>query len=221
MQLLLLLVLSVTTPAAQEPGKDAGRFARWEKEVAAIEKRLAEKPPKPGCVVFAGSSTIRLWNLDKSFPDAGYVNVGFGGSQIPDSTHFAGRLIAPHKPKAVVFYAGDNDIAAGRTPEQVAADFKAFCAAVHESVPKCRVVFLAIKPSVARWKRFDEQKKANALVREFCAADDRLAFVDTVPLMLGPDGMPAASLFVKDGLHLSPAGYEKWTAAVQAALAAR
>jgi lysophospholipase L1-like esterase len=210
----LLLAASIAAVATQQPQKDADRFARWEKEVAAIEKRLAEKPPKPGCVAFAGSSTIRLWDLEKSFPGAGYVNVGFGGSQIPDSTHFAGRLITPHKPRAVVFYAGDNDVALGRTPEQVLADFKAFCAAV----PECRILFLAIKPSVARWKQFDVQKKANALVREFCASDARLAFVDTVPLMLGPDGMPAAALFVKDGLHLSPAGYEKWTAAVRAAL---
>ena len=218
MRVLLLAVSVVALPAAQEPKKDADKFARWEKDVTAIEKRMADKPPKPGCVVFAGSSTIRLWNLDKSFPDAGFVNVGFGGSQIPDSTHFAGRLITPHKPRAVVFYAGDNDIAAGRTPEQVAADFKAFCAKVHESVPKCRVLFLAVKPSVARWKRFDEQKKANALVRELCASDSRLTYVDTVPLMLGSDGTPDASLFVKDGLHLSPAGYEKWTGAVRKAL---
>jgi lysophospholipase L1-like esterase len=218
MRLLLLAVSVVAVPADPQPDKDAERFARWETEVAAIEARLAEKPPQPGGVVFAGSSTIRLWDLNTSFPNAGYVNVGFGGSQIPDSTHFAARLIAPHKPKVVVFYAGDNDIALGRTAEQVLADFKTFCAAVHTTVPKCRVVFLAIKPSLARWKRFDEQKKANALVREFCATDERLAFVDTVPLMLGPDGMPVASLYVKDGLHLSPAGYEKWTAAVRAAL---
>jgi lysophospholipase L1-like esterase len=218
MRSLLLAVSVVALAAAQEPKKDADRFAKWETAIAAIEKRLADKPPKPGCVVFAGSSTIRLWDLEKWFPGAGYVNVGFGGSQIPDSTHFAGRVITPHKPKAVVFYAGDNDVAAGRTPEQLAADFKAFCAAVWKDVPKCRVLFLAVKPSVARWKRFDEQKKANSLVREFCASDDRLAYIDTVPLMLGSDGTPDPALFVKDGLHLSPAGYEKWTATVRKAL---
>ena len=216
MRVLVLAVSVVALAGAQEPKKDADTFARWEKEVAAIEKKLADKPPKPGCVVFAGSSTIRLWNLDKSFPDAGYVNVGFGGSQIPDATHFAGRLITPHQPKVVVFYAGDNDINANRTPEQVAADFKAFCAAV----PNSRIIFLGIKPSLARWKRFDEQKKANARVREFCATDPRLTFLDTVPLTLGSDGTPDPALFVKDGLHLSPAGYEKWTAAVRKALEA-
>lgn len=215
----LLLVAAVQPPVAvAPPPRPANPFAKWEKEVAAIEKRLAESPPSPGGVVFAGSSTIRLWDLNKSFPGAGYVNVGFGGSVIADCTHFAPRLVTRFKPKTVVFYAGDNDIGGNRTPQQVLADFQAFCAAVHKDVPTCRVLFLAVKPSIARWKKFDDQKVANGLVKAWCAADDRLGYVDTVPLMLGPDGMPAAELFVKDGLHLSPAGYERWTAAVKAAL---
>jgi len=207
--------------AAQPPAdpRDADRPARWEKEVAAIEKRLKDAAVKPGGVVFAGSSSIRLWDLKKSFPGADYANAGFGGSEIRDSTHAAARLVTPWQPKAVVFYAGDNDIANNRTAEQVAADFRAFCAAVHEAAPKCRVLFVAVKPSILRWKRFDVQQKANAKVKEFCATDPRLAFVDIVPLMLGTDGKPVPELFAKDGLHLSAAGYEKWTAAVAAALA--
>lgn len=214
--MLLTLALIALQPPADP--KDAERFAKWEKEVAAIEKRLKDAPPKAGGVVFAGSSSIRLWDLKKSFPGRDYGNVGFGGSQIRDCTHFAARLVTPFKPKAVVFYAGDNDVAAGRTPEQVCNDFRAFCAAVHNDVPKCRVLFVAVKPSIARWKQYDAQTKANRLVKDVCAADPRLGFVDIVPVMLGPDGMPVAELFAKDGLHLSPAGYEKWTAAVKAAL---
>ena len=111
---LALTVLSVSADPQPSKDADAQRFARWEKEVSAIEKRLADDPPKPGCVIFAGSSSVRQWDLKKSFPGAGYVNVGFGGSQIPDCTHFVGRLIAPHKPRAVVLYAGDNDSGAVR-----------------------------------------------------------------------------------------------------------
>lgn len=211
----LLLLPVLVQPAAP---LSADRAARWEKEVAAIEKRLKENPPKPGGVVFAGSSSTRLWNLNKSFPGKGYVNVGFGGSEIRDCTHFAPRIITRLKPSVVVLYAGDNDIAAGRKPGQVLADFQAFAAAVHKELPKCRVLFIAVKPSIARWKKIDDQKKANALVKEFCGTDPRLAFVDIVPAMLGPDGKPLPELFQKDGLHLSPAGYEKWTAVVKTAI---
>jgi lysophospholipase L1-like esterase len=215
--LLLAAALQPPIPVAPPP-REVNRFAKWEKDVAAIEKRLAASPPPPGAVFFAGSSTIVRWNLKTSFPDLDAVNVGFGGSEIRDSTHFAGRLLTPHRPAAVVFYAGDNDLAAGRTPEQVADDFQAFVAAVHRDAPKCRVLFLSVKPSPARWKKLDDQTKANALVRDYCRSNPRLVYVDLVPLMLGPDGKPIAELYVKDGLHLSPAGYEKWAPEVRKTL---
>jgi lysophospholipase L1-like esterase len=201
---------------AQTAGPD--RAARWEKDVAAIEKRLRQSPPARGGVAFAGSSSIRLWDLKKSFPDRNAVNLGFGGSQIPDSTRFAPRLILPLAPRAVVLYAGDNDVAAGRTPEQVRDDFAAFARLIRTELPKTRVLFVAIKPSLARWKLFERQSAANALVKAVCARDERLVYVDVVPAMLDKDGKPDPELFVADGLHLSAKGYEVWTAAVKKAL---
>lgn len=213
----LLAALAVLGCApAQSRGPD--RAARWEKDVTAIEKRLKKNPPARGGVAFAGSSSVRLWDLKKSFPDLNAINLGFGGSQIPDSTHFATRLIVPLRPRAVVLYAGDNDVAAGHTPEQVRDDFAAFAGLIRAELPKTRVLYVAIKPSVARWKQFETQSAANALVKAVCATDKRLAFVDVVPAMLGPDGKPDAELYVKDGLHLSAKGYEVWTAAVKEAL---
>jgi lysophospholipase L1-like esterase len=190
--------------------QEAAAFARWEKEIQAIEQRDREKAPPREAVLFAGSSSIRFWDVAKSFPGLAVVNRGFGGSQIADSTHFADRLILKHSPRAVVFYAGDNDIAAGRTPEQVLADFKAFTARIHDGLPKTKIVFLAVKPSPARWKLFDVQQKANALVEAYCKSDGRLLFVDVVKPMLGDDGRPRRELFVLDGLHLNEAGYKLW-----------
>jgi len=215
--LAFLFVVAVQPPVAPPP-RVADPFARWEKNILVIEKRLKENPPEPGAVFFAGSSSIVQWDLKKWFPEAGYVNVGFGGSIIPDSTHFAPRILTPYKPGTIVFYAGDNDIAQGRTPEQLRDDFRAFVAAVRKDNPACRVLFVAVKPSLARWKKFDVQTKANALAREFCVKGERLVYVDVVPPMLGPDGTPIPELYVKDGLHLSPKGYELWTAAVKKAL---
>jgi lysophospholipase L1-like esterase len=219
---MLALVLTLVTaqqPEVGPPPRLHDPFARWEKNVAAIEKRLAASPPAPGGVFFAGSSSIVQWDLQKWFPDAGYVNVGFGGSVVADSTHFAPRIITPHRPTAVVLYAGDNDIAQGRKPEQVATDFRALVAAVRKGNPSCRVLYIPVKPSVARWKLFGVQKQANALVRGFCEREKGLVYVDIVRAMLRDDGTPDPELFVKDGLHLSAKGYEIWTAAVKAALA--
>jgi len=186
-------------------------FGRWEKEIQAIEQRDRDKPPPSGGIVFAGSSSIRLWDLAKSFPDLPAVNRGFGGSQIADCTHFADRLVLKAKPRVVVFYAGDNDIAAGKSGAQVEADFRAFAAAVHRELPKTKVVFLAVKPSPARWALFDVQKRANALVASYCKGNGWLQFVDVVGPMLGIDGRPRPELYARDGLHLSEVGYKVWT----------
>jgi lysophospholipase L1-like esterase len=192
----------------------ADRAAKWEKEVAGIEKRLAADPPTPGGVVFVGSSSIRLWDLETSFPGAGYVNVGFGGSEVRDCTHFAGRLVTKHKPRAVVFYAGDNDLNSGRSPTQVRDDFRAFV----KAVPDARIIFIAVKPSPKRWALYATQAEANRLVKAVCESDPRLKYLDVVSPMLGGDGRPRPELFVKDELHLSPAGYAVWVPLVNAAL---
>jgi lysophospholipase L1-like esterase len=203
----LLLVL-FSLPVGAQP-KDAP-FERWEKDIRAIEQRDREKLPPKDAVLFAGSSSIRLWDVAKSFPGLAVVNRGFGGSQIADSTHFADRLIQKHKPRVVVFYAGDNDIAAGRSPEQVLADFKAFVAKVREGLPQTKIIFISVKPSLARWKQFETQQKANALVEAYCKGDERLLFVDVAKPMLGADGKPRPELYAKDGLHMTEAGYKIW-----------
>ena len=207
----VFVAAALTAQCSQPPLK----HLRWENEIRGIEKRLADRPPAKGGVVFAGSSSIRLWDVAKAFPDVPAANVGFGGSQIPDCTFFVPRLVIPFEPKSVVFYAGDNDIASNRTPEQVRDDFLAFTAAVHAKLPKCRILFLSVKPSGSRWKMYERQRKANGLVKEACEKNSLLRFVDVGTPLLGTDGMPDAELFVKDQLHLSPKGYEKWNAVLK------
>jgi hypothetical protein len=214
----LLIVTLVHAACAEEPAKDADRFARWEKNIAAIEKRLKDNPPEKGGVFFAGSSTIRLWDVAKAFPDMKPVNVGFGGSEIRDVTHFADRIILKHEPRAIVFYSGDNDINSGRTPEQVLVDVRAFAEAIHKRSAKTRIHFISIKPSIARWTQFETQKKGNALIKEFCSKNERLSYIDVVPAILGDDGKPRSELFVKDGLHFTAKGYEVLNEAVRSAV---
>lgn len=203
--------------AKTEPAPQS-REAKWEKEVAAIEKsQTAKQYPKEG-IVFAGSSSIRLWKLDEAFPEWKPINSGFGGSEIRDSTIFAKRLIFPHQPKTIVFYAGDNDIASGRKPAQLLEDFTAFTKAIHAELPKTTIYFIAVKPSIARLKMLDAQKEANQLISEYCSKDARLQFIDIAPLMYGTDQKLNPELFAKDGLHLSPQGYTLWNAAVKKAV---
>jgi lysophospholipase L1-like esterase len=188
---------------------------RWAKEMAAFEEQDRAAPAAPGGIVFVGSSSIRLWDLRKWFPGLPALNRGFGGSEIADSLRHVDLLVLKHKPRTVVFYAGDNDIAAGKTPRTVADDFRAFASKVHAALPKTRIVFIGIKPSLQRWAMVARVREANALIRQLCERDDRLGFADVDGPMLGWDEKPRQDLLVADGLHLSPKGYELWTTLVR------
>ena len=187
---------------------------RWEKEIAAFERADEAGAPAPGGIVFVGSSSIRLWDLARWFPGLPVTNRGFGGSEIADAVHHAERLVIRHAPRVVVFYAGDNDLANGKSPEAVAADYRAFVAKVHGALPEARLAFIGIKPSVQRWALIERVREANRLVRAFAAGDDRLGFVDVDGPMLGWDERPRPELLVADGLHLSDEGYALWTVLV-------
>jgi len=203
----LAALLSATATDGAEPPDSS----RWEKAIQAMEERDTKQPPPKGEILLCGSSSARGWNVGKYFPDHKVVNRGFGGSQIPDSTAFAERIILPLEPRIILLYAGDNDIAGGKPPEAVCESFKVFVKKVHDALPKCRIVFIAIKPSIARWKLVEKMREANRLIKAVTEADERLGYVDTDTPMIGPDGLPRKELFVKDGLHLSPEGYELWT----------
>jgi lysophospholipase L1-like esterase len=151
-----------------------------------------------------------MWDLKKSFPDLSAINRGFGGSQIADSVQFAERIVIPYEPRAVVFYAGDNDLNSGKAPERVAADFQEFAAKIHAKLPQTKLLFIAIKPCPSRWKNADKQRVANELIRKFCEADSRRQFIDIVPKMLNSEGQPRPELFLKDMLHMNADGYQLW-----------
>src|SRR5262245_8497817 len=134
------VVCAQSRPAAATRPHD---FARWDKEISAIEEREKTAPPAKGGLVFIGSSTIRNWKtLEQDFSDHKVINHGFGGSQIVDSTHFADRLIFPFEPKMILLRAGGNDIHAGKSAEQVFREYQEFVKAVHAKLPDAQIVFI-------------------------------------------------------------------------------
>jgi beta-glucanase (GH16 family) len=206
----LVLLLAAAQPAGPE------RFAA---EIRAFEEADLKAPPAPGGVLFVGSSTVRMWKTREAFPDLAPINRGFGGSQFADATHYADRIVWPYRPRAVVVYSGDNDVAAGRSPERVAEDAAAFVARVRERLPETRILILSIKPSVKRWALWPKMKEANARIRAMCLDAPRLRFLDAAAPMIEAGEPPPADLFVDDGLHLSPKGYAILNRVVGEALA--
>lgn len=204
----LLLAAALAACARTGPVRAPDPFAE---EIGAFEAADRAAPPVPGGVVFVGSSSFRLWpGLAADFPGARVVNRGFGGSTLPDVLRHAPRVVLPHRPRLVVLYAGDNDLAAGRTPAQVLADYRAFVALVRQALPATRVAFVSVKPSPSRRATMELARETNRLVRAETERDTLQAFVDVFGSMLGPDGQPRPELFVADSLHMTPAGYALW-----------
>ena len=192
----------------------------FQTEIEAFERQDRAAPPPPGAVLFLGSSTIRLWTtLEQDFPGIPVVNRGFGGSQIEDSLRYAPRLVLPLKPKTIVFYAGENDLAAGKPPEQVVADFQRLAADVQAALPATRILFVSLKPSPCRAGLLDAMREVNARIRDWLQPDPRLEFVDVFTPMLDETGAPRAELFADDRLRLNAAGYALWTRILQPRLA--
>ncbi len=184
--------------------------ARFESEIAAFEKWDHQNAVPRDPILFVGSSTIRLWQTANAFPDLPVINRGFGGSTTTDVNHFAERIVFKYNPRVIVFYSGDNDIAAGRTPDRVFNDFQTFANSVRERLPNTQLIYLAIKPSTARWKLWPKMQEVNTRVKELTQQNDHLTYIDTAPPLLAPDGQPQKTLFRDDGLHMNPRGYAAW-----------
>jgi lysophospholipase L1-like esterase len=207
----LLVLVSGAERIAAQTNRDV---SQWEKEIAAFEASDRTNPPPKDAILFVGSSSFRKWTtLAQDFPGKQVINRGFGGSQIADSTALADRIIFPYEPRLIIFYAGDNDLAAGRTPDQVAEDYAAFVAKVHVRLPKTTIAFLSIKPSLARWKLHDQMIAANQKIQAM--PGEWLKFIDVYPLMLGADGKPKPEYFISDGLHPSAVCYRMWAGKIR------
>jgi lysophospholipase L1-like esterase len=201
------------TAAVQSP--DPRRF---EQEIQAFEAEDRAAPPPPGAVLFVGSSSIRYWDLDAAFPGRRAIKRGFGGSHVSDHLFYADRIIIPYRPALMVFYAGDADVAAGKTAEQIGMDYRALVALLHRRLPGTRLVIIGTKPSPAHWAHMDTIRAANAAARSLAEADPLVEYTDAETALLGLDGRPRADLFAENGLNLNARGYDAWTRALRPAI---
>lgn len=184
----------------------------WESEIRKFEKQDSLNMPDLCGIVFTGSSSIRGWrSVEQDFPDHDILNRGFGGSRIGDATYYFDELIGKYKPTQVVLYSGDNDIASGKTPEMVFKKFKDFVNTLKKELPKTELVFLSIKPSLARWNMYDDMAEANKIIKRYAFWHRDVTFVDISTAMLGEDNKPRSELFIGDGLHMTLEGYKLWT----------
>ena len=188
-------------------------------EIAAFEQVDGTLSPVPGTVVFTGSSSIRFWTtIASDMAPLPVLNRGFGGSRITDANRHFDRLVARHRPAAIVLYSGDNDLLT-RLPETVLADLDAFMILKDRALgPQLPVFVMTVKPSPARLELLPVQQRFNRLVLERAGTRSDLRIIDVATPMLDANGQPRGDLFGPDGLHLNQAGYTLWRGIVRTAL---
>jgi lysophospholipase L1-like esterase len=196
----------------------------WAGEMKRFDKFDRRDGTPRDVIVFTGSSSVRFWStLAQDMSPLPVLNRGFGGSQIDDVTYYADRAVLRYRPKAIVFYAGENDMAgvlwsAKKTPQEVRDAFRTFCEKIFAAAPDTPIYFISIKPPKRRIAQWPHMQVANRLIRDYCAGDGRLHYIDIVPPMSDARGNPRGDLYAWDGLHMNAQGYAIWTSVVKAAL---
>lgn len=222
---MVLAVISMNIPCfTQDSGsgcdKKYGSPKRFEGDIQRFETSDKKLLPPKGAIVCIGSSSMRGWHgtIADDLAPLTTIPRGFGGSNMNDMLHYADRIVLPYEPRAIVVYEGDNDIAQGISPKKIAGTFQKFVEKVHKELPKCRIYFLSIKPSISRWNLWSKMEEANSLIAAVCTKDKRLTFVDVASGMLDNKGSPRKEIFKKDNLHMTRDGYVIWRNAIKPVL---
>ena len=202
---------------AAAPAAPAAPFAA---NIEAFRQADRANFPEPCQILLVGSSSIARWTTSAAdLAPMKSINRGFGGSSAPDANFYFGSIVAPYRPRQIVWYEGDNDINAGRSPDSVVAEFNTFLALKDRALGTTPVYIIAIKSSRSREAQLATQAEANGKLKAIADARRDVVYIDVVtPLM--ENGRPK-DVFVADQLHLNPDGYKIWTAAIKPVLAKR
>ena len=199
-----LLVINVS---AQYP-----RVSLWTADMNSFAAEDAINEIPQDVVLFAGSSTFRMWNsLQVDFPNSKVLNRAFGGSWMTDLIYFFDQVIKPYAPSQVVLYEGDNDlIESGKTPQSFLEDVITMTRLINIHYPNAKILLVSIKPSPSRQSYFPKYQEANTLMKNYADLHSHITYVNTWEPMLNPDGTPNTTLYLSDMLHMNRAGYDIW-----------
>lgn len=208
------------------------RDAGWQKRHESFNV-ISKKGEAP--LVFLGDSITQGWDgrgkeaWAKHWAPLNAANFGIGGDR---TEHVLWRLENGNfdglKPKLIVLMIGTNNTGHQGRPqaelqgakyacsaEQTAEGVKAIIGKLQAKTPETQILLLGIFPRGAtKDDKYRMQNEAtNALIAKL---DDgkKVHFMDISKTFLQPDGTLSKEV-MPDLLHLSPAGYELWSTAIE------
>ena len=204
-----VLFLGILTATAQTTST-----IPFQEEINVFIKKDSIAMPADNSILFVGSSSFNYWkDISNYFPGYPIINRGFGGSSLTDIIHFNQETILKYKPKQIYIYCGENDIAASDTitPQIVFERFKTLYTIIRNHLGNnIPVMYVSIKPSVARWSMEDKFVTANSLIRNFINKQKQTQFLDVHAAMLDSNGEVLKDIFIADKLHMNAKGYAIW-----------
>jgi len=197
----------------------------WESQVKAVEDKYHGDYPQ-NAIIFAGSSFIEKWKtLPQDMAPLTVLNNGISGTKIADSVFYVDRLVVPFNPKAIVLYAGSNDINGvdgnSKTGEEVYKRVVEYFTNVHKKLPSVPIYYISIAPTPSRMDVWPEAEKANQLINQYCEdhKNEHLIFIEATTALLNEDGTIKKEIYGIDNLHFNQQGYEIWTVVINPILA--
>ncbi len=201
---IIFLLIATLYSNAQDPN----RLKNDIRELAGKEYNFSNNQK---LVVFAGSSSIRMWkDVQSYFPGYNVINNGFGGSEFSDMLYFYDDVILKSKPEILFIYEGDNDINDNKKPGKILKEAKQLTVKIRKDLPDTRIIFISPKPSIARVHLKNEYIKFNKKLSKYCRNQDNIGFADVWYPMLDSHGNVYKDVFLEDGLHMNKKGYDIW-----------
>ncbi|MBL7740911.1 MAG: G-D-S-L family lipolytic protein [Chitinophagaceae bacterium] len=209
--LLLLMVLSLFVS-----GQDQ-KPPFW-KDIQVFKSQDSASFPGTGKILFVGSSSFTYWkDVQDYFPGYPIINRGFGGSSLTDMIRYREDIIFKYKPKQIVIYCGENDLAASDTitVSIAVARFKQLFSLIRAKFKTVPIAYVSMKPSPSRRHLMSKYESANKLIQLFLKGQRSTVYIDVYHKMLNRDGTPLQHIFTEDKLHMNAKGYAIWKKWIQ------
>lgn len=156
-----------------------------------------------------------------------------GGAVFADINDLLNKVATPYNPRALVVWAGVNDLYADRSADYVFQQFKIFVESVASTMPSTKIFYIGITRNpefVFNASRNTQRLQANSLISNYVASSgnpnliyiDLPEFFETLTYTTTQVTSNPAELwyYQVDTAHLNKAGYSVWKNQIRSALAA-
>ena len=194
-------------------------------------KNMLKREPKNMKVMFLGDSITMMWHSqsgyeggtavwDKFYKDIPAGNYGISGDKtenvlwrITNNNDLAGT-----NPEVVILLIGINNLLQKSSPNDTATGIKAIVQVLKEKLPQTKILLLGIFPCWESPKHPIRGKVKSVNETISVLADGKsIWFLDIGHVFLEKDGSISTEI-LRDRLHLSEKGYQRWADAMQPTL---